>query len=154
MEIQVFTIWYKSYICVNICCILYMHMDPIVKQMVQWAYPYHYQMVHLGLFRGMRPYYKVAAHCAHCVFNHLLAIYICCNMQMLLYWVTISNGIISLDIPLMILIQLMKTEMKIVIRDWKWMWPTLEAFSFSAPTKAFWRSIKVVINVEKGFMAI
>ena len=94
---------------------VYIYMDCVADGTMGLSL--HQHMVHLGLFRGMRPYYKVAAHCAHCVFNHLLAISICCNMQMLLYWVTISNGIISLDIPLMILIQLMKIEMKIVIRD-------------------------------------
>ena len=54
---------------------VYIYMDCVADGTMGLSL--HQHMVHLGLFRGMRPYYKVAAHCAHCVFNHLLAISIC-----------------------------------------------------------------------------
>ena len=53
MGIQVFTIWRKLFIYVYICCILYIYESDCTADGTMG--PSMHQMVHLGLFRGMRP---------------------------------------------------------------------------------------------------
>ena len=74
MGIQVFTIWRKLFIYVYICCILYIYESDCTADGTMG--PSMHQMVHLGLFRGMRPYYKVAAHCQMCFQSSVGNIYL------------------------------------------------------------------------------